>query len=82
MNRTPPLPSTGAELPDRRLVADYAYVAYFVSLLLAPVALPPVLAEASGTGYAEGLLQVLPVVATGYLLGLALLLRPGESDSR
>lgn len=76
MNRTPSLPSTGVELPDRRLIVDYAYVAYFMVLLLAPVAIPPVLAETSGLAYVDALLRVLPVVALGYVGGLAALLRP------
>lgn len=76
MNRTPPLPSTGVELPDRRLVVDYAYVAYFVLLLLAPLALPPILAATNGTAYVDALLRVIPVVALGYVAGLAALLRP------
>ena len=76
MNRTPPLPSTGVELPDRRIVVDYAYVAYFVALLLAPLVLPPVLAAANGTAYVDALLRVLPIVGLGYVAGLAVLLRP------
>ncbi len=76
MNRTPSLPSSGVELPDRRLVADYAYVAYFVLLLLAPLALPPVLATTGGLAYVDALLHVLPVVGLGYVAGLAALLRP------
>jgi hypothetical protein len=76
MNRTPSLPTAGVELPDRRTVADFAYVAYFALLLLAPLALPPALAETSGLAYADALMRVLPVVGLGYVVGLAALLRP------
>ena len=75
MNHTPSLPATGIELPDSELVADGAYVAYFVLLVLSPLALPPVLAGAGGTTYAEALLGVLPVAGLGYVAGLAALLR-------
>lgn len=75
MNHTPSLPSTGVELPDSEIVADGAFVAYFVLLVLAPLALPPVLADASGTTYAEALLGVLPIAGLGYVAGLAALLR-------
>ena len=45
------------------------------TLLLAPLALPPVLADAGSTTYAEALLGVLPVAGLGYVAGLAALLR-------
>lgn len=76
MNRTPSLPVTAPELPERGLLVDYAYVAYFVLLLLAPAALPPLLVESVGMAYVPALLAVLQGVALGYVAGLALLLRP------
>lgn len=76
MNRTPSLPATDRELPDRSLLVDYAYVAYFVALTVAPLAVPPFAAEATTLAYDEVLLRVLPVVGLGYAAGLAALLRP------
>ena len=78
MNRTPSLPAITPDLPDRRLLADYAYVAYFVALLLAPAALPPLLVSTAGMGYVPALVAVLQGVAVGYLAGVALLLRPAR----
>lgn len=75
MNRTRSLPSTRFELPDRQLVADGAYVAYFVLLLLAPLAFPPILADGGSLTYADALLGILPIAGLGYVAGLAALLR-------
>jgi len=75
MNHRPSLPSTGVELPDSDLVVDGAYAAYFALLVLAPLALPPLLADAGSRTYAEALLGVLPVAGVGYVAGLAALLR-------
>lgn len=77
MNRTPSLPATGVDLPDRRFLADCAYVAYFVVLLVTPLTLPQILAATSSLAYAEALLRVLPIVGLGYVAGLAGLLRTG-----
>lgn len=70
--------STGIESqPARRVLLEIAYVAYFIVLLLAPVAVPPVVAEmVSSVTYAEAMVQVSTAVAIGYFLGLAALLRP------
>lgn len=76
MPRTQVLPSPGVALPDRRLVVDYAYVTYFVLLLLAPLTVPPVIVEVASVAYVDAVFGVLPAVAVGYVAGLAVLLRP------
>lgn len=76
MNRTPALPWSAIDLPDGRLVADFAYVVYFTALLIAPIVAPPVLTQTTHIGYVPTLLTVLPAVGVAYVTGLALLLRP------
>ena len=61
--------------PDRERLVAVGLVAYFVVLLLAPLAVPPVLAADSPVTYPRAVLQVVGVVLVAYLAGIAALLR-------